>query len=97
MKKLFAIVVLGLLLSGNAYAKDKPKHFSCENSYGLFKIYLKYHFTDKTKYDVITKKFVKGSKKKIPTLELHKEETLVNLHTKKVVVIIMYLFSAHTG
>tara|TARA_R110000824_G_C14860158_1_gene641088 strand:- start:81 stop:593 length:513 start_codon:yes stop_codon:yes gene_type:complete len=87
MKKLLGIVVMVLLLSGNAYAKDKPKHFSCENSYGLFKIYLKYHFTDKTKYDVITNKFVKGSKKKIPTLELHKEETFKTKNYKKLLTL----------
>tara|TARA_Y100000389_G_C17174562_1_gene370845 strand:- start:79 stop:588 length:510 start_codon:yes stop_codon:yes gene_type:complete len=79
MKKLLGIIFLSFFLSGSLYAKDKPKYFSCENSFGIHKVYLKYHFTDKTKYDVITKKFVKDSKKKIPTLELHKE---ANFETK---------------
>ena len=100
MKKLFStILVLGLLLSGNAYAKDKPKHFSCENSFGIHKIYLKYHFTDKNKYDVITKKFVKGSKKKIPTLELHKEENFETKNYNKLLTLYIsdkyYYFSRH--
>ena len=87
MKKLLSIIVLSFFLNGSLYAKDKPKHFSCENSFGLHMIYLKYHFTDKTEYDVITKKFIKGSKKKIPTLEFHNEENFETKNYKKLLTL----------
>ena len=61
MKKFLGILLVSLFYFSSAHSKEDPKFFSCENSFGIYKIYLKYHFTDLNKYDVVTNKFVKGS------------------------------------
>ena len=86
-KKFLGFLLLSFSYFSSAYSKEDPKFFSCENSFGIYKIYLKYHFTDLNKYDVVTNKFIKGSKKKIPTLELHKEEDFETKNYKKLLTL----------
>ena len=52
MKKLLGIVVLGLLLSENAYSHDDPNHsyLKCSNAGGDYK-YIEIDFKKKTLFD----------------------------------------------
>ena len=86
-KKFLGFLLLSFSYFSSAYSKEDPKFFSCENSFGIYKIYLKYHFTDLNKYDVVTNKFIKVLKKKIPTLELHKEEDFEKKNYKKLLTL----------
>ena len=44
MKKLLGIIVLALLLGGNAYAEEEPIYLKCETKYGNT-IFIKFHKT----------------------------------------------------
>ena len=57
MKKLLAIIILGLLVSGNAYAKkEKPRWFICDHKKSEYRsakesLYIKFHKTNKVQWD----------------------------------------------
>ena len=88
MKKLLAIIILGLLVSGNAYAKkEKPRWFICDHKKSEYRsakepLYIKFHKTNKVQWDRKKAKWVKskykGLRDLMPTIEMHEDKLWFN-------------------
>jgi len=63
--------------------EEQPKYFYCDNKYKT-DFYLKFHITDKTKFNFATEKIdLKGQQKKVSTLEMHEDKSFQTINYDK--------------